>query len=102
LSTRPTEIVLACADNGIGVEHMTWSNWDGTTATGQGLLWENLCQPNCATGKIATYPAAVTLSGVKASAQGPYFSSLAVTWQGNRPPNSTPETWSLMPPGNGG
>jgi hypothetical protein len=98
LSTRPTEIVLACADDGIGVEHMTWSSWASGAAAGQGLLWENLCQPNCATGKIATYPVAVTLSAVKTSSQGPYFSNLALTWQGNRPPNSTPDAFGLMPP----
>jgi hypothetical protein len=98
LSTRPTEIVLACADDGIGVEHMTWSSWASGAAAGQGLLWENLCQPNCATGKIATYPVAVTLSAVKSSSQGEYFSNLALTWQGNRPPNSTPDTFGLMPP----
>lgn len=98
LSTRPTEIVLACADDGIGVEHVTWSSWASGAAAGQGLLWENLCQPNCATGKVATYPVAVTLSAVKTSSQGQYFSDLALTWQGNRPPNSTPDTFGLMPP----
>jgi hypothetical protein len=102
LSTRPAEIVLACADDGIGVEHLTWNSWASGAAAGQGLLWENLCQPNCATGKIATYPVAVTLSAVKTSSQGPYFSSLALAWQGNRPPNSTPDTFGLLPPSSSG
>lgn len=98
LSTRPSQITLACADNGIGVEKMTWTSWAGSAAAGQGSLWENLCQPSCATGKVATYPVAVTLAVVKTSSQGPWFSRLTVAWLGNRPPNSTTDTFGLQPP----
>jgi hypothetical protein len=98
LSTQPTEIVLACADAGIGVENMTWTGWESSAATGHGSLWENLCQPNCAEGTIATYPVTVTLSVVKASSQGPWFSRLTVAWQGSRPPNATPDSFGLLGP----
>jgi hypothetical protein len=55
--------------------------------------------PNCATGGFAHYPVAVTLSVVKASAKGPWFSRLTVTWEGSRPPNQTPDNFTLVPPG---
>jgi len=90
--------VEACADDGLGVEDLRWTTWTGSTATGYGTLWEKLCVPNCAEGKIGTYPVAVTLSGVEASAQGPWFSVLTVTWQAGRPPNATPESYPLQPP----
>jgi hypothetical protein len=98
LDVRPATISLACGDGGIGVEKVTWSAWTSSTATGQGSFWENLCQPSCAEGKIATYPVTITLSTVRTATEGPWFSRLTVAWQGNRPPNSTPSAFPLTPP----
>ena len=98
LSREPVSITLACADAGIGVQDMLWTSWTTTAATGTGLLWEKLCVPDCASGKMGYYPVAVTLSAVRASAKGRWFSELTVSWQGSRPPNQTPDTFTLMPP----
>ena len=97
-SREPVSITLACADAGIGVQDMLWSSWTAQGATGSGLLWEKLCVPDCATGKMGYYPVDVTLSGVRASAKGRWFSALRVSWRGSRPPNQTPDTFTLMPP----
>ena len=40
LSTRPAGITLACADNGLGVENMTWTSSTTSAAARQGTLWE--------------------------------------------------------------
>ncbi len=98
LSVRPAIITLACADNGWGVEKMTWASWSTSAAMGHGTFWEKLCKPNCATGKIGTYPVTVTLSAVRTSPGGPWFSILTVTWDGNRPPNPTPSRFRLTSP----
>lgn len=98
LSTRPGTITLACADDGLGVQDMTWGTWAASAATGQGRLWEKLCVPNCAEGKTGTYPVAVTLSAVRSSASGPWFSRLTVTWEGQRPPGTTPSSFPLPRP----
>lgn len=95
---RPKVIVISCADGGLGFEKMTWSRWGAATASGQGDLYENLCEPSCAEGTIATYPVLVTLSRVKFSSHGAYFSELTVTWEGRKPRNSTPDSFPLMPP----
>ena len=97
-SVRPGSITLACADAGLGVQKMTWNEWTASAATGQGRLWEKLCRPNCAEGKIATYPVAVTLSAVRSSSSGPWFSRLTVTWKGRRPPGHLPGSFPLMKP----
>lgn len=97
-SREPVSITLACADAGIGVQDMLWSSWTATGATGSGLLWEKLCVPDCATGKMGYYPVDVTLSAVRASAKGQWFSALRVSWQGSRPLNQTPDTFTLMAP----
>jgi hypothetical protein len=98
LSVEPAGIGLACADDGWGVEHMTWNDWTATTATGQGTFFEKLCKPNCAEGKIGYYPVSVTLSVVKTSPQGRWFSSLTASFPGARPPGIIPPSFSLMPP----
>jgi hypothetical protein len=98
LSTRPGTITLACADDGLGVQDMTWGTWAASAASGQGKLWEKLCVPNCAEGKTGTYPVAVTLSAVRSSASGPWFSRLTVTWEGQRPPGTTPSSFPLPKP----
>lgn len=100
LSTRPSAITLACADNGWGVEEMTWTSWTTSAATGHGTFWEKLCKPSCATGKIGTYPIVVTLSAVKTSSQGPWFSRLTVTWEATRPPSTLPDRFPLLAPRN--
>jgi hypothetical protein len=99
LSIRPAGITLACADNGLGVENMAWTSWTTSAATGKGTLWEKLCKPDCADGQIGTYPVAVTLSAVKISAHGPWFSRLTVTWEATRPPNQAPDSFLTPPPG---
>jgi hypothetical protein len=66
---RPGTIVLACADAGLGLEHLHWTRWTSHGAVGRGTFWENLCIPNCAAGHIETMPAKVTLRG-RADVQG--------------------------------
>jgi hypothetical protein len=99
LSSEPSSIMLTCADAGVGVQDLTWTSWTASSAAGQGLLWENTCVPDCAEANLAHYPVGVTLSAVKASAKGPWFSRLTITWEGSRPHNQTPDTFTLMPPG---
>lgn len=98
LTARPSGIVIACGDGNLGVERLAWSDWGTYTASGQGTLYENLCQPDCAAGKYGRYPVAVRLSGVKSSSEGAYFSELSVTWKAGRPPNSTPNSFELQGP----
>ena len=97
LTARPTEIVISCADDGLGVGHLTWSSWTASSATGQGSLWMNLCKPDCADGTFAYYPVKTALSHVKDSSDGPWFGVLTITFEGTRP-GSLPGTYNLMPP----
>jgi hypothetical protein len=99
LSTKPASIVLACADDGVRVEGLTWAEWTPAAARGHGTLRENQCVPNCAEGKSARYPVTVTLFAVEPSSQGPWFSRLTITWGHDRPPNQTPSTFTLEAPG---
>ena len=99
LSTKPSSIVLACADDGVRVEGLTWADWTLAAARGHGTLWENQCVPNCAEGKFAKYPVTVTLSAAEPSSKGPWFSRLTLAWGRDRPPNQTPSSFTLEAPG---
>lgn len=98
LSERPSEIVLACADAGEGVERMAWSGWSASGASGAGSLWLKLCKPNCASGSTGHYPVSVTLSNVKTSSRERYFGTLTIAFTGTRPPATLPASYGLMPP----
>ena len=97
LTIRPSSITLACADNGWGIQDLTWTSWTPSAATGHGMFWDKLCKPSCADGKIGNYPVAVRLSAVKTTGQRPWFSRLTLTWEANRPPRSVPDSFRLTP-----
>jgi len=61
-------------------------------------MWLNLCQPNCADGKYGHYPVEATLSDVKSSSQGPWFSKLTITYEGTKPPYSLPASYPMTAP----
>jgi hypothetical protein len=90
--------VLACADDGLGVQKLAWTTWGASTATGQGTFWEHVCVPYCAASNTyAYYPATLTLSHVKTSALGWWFTKLTLTWMGKRP-SVMPDAFPLDAP----
>lgn len=63
MQTEPTQMTPN-ADGNRTVHGITWSGWGSATATGTGTMGVNNCDPNCANGTYAYYPATVTLSGL--------------------------------------
>jgi len=61
MHTEPTQIVLS-GDGSTFISGLTWTGWGSSGATGSGTLKVDNCEPNCAQGKLAPYPATVTLS----------------------------------------
>lgn len=59
---RPSSIVVACADDGIQLTKLHWASFGGTTAGAVGTYHVNLCTPNCAAGRFASFPVRVTLA----------------------------------------
>jgi hypothetical protein len=64
LASKPASYTLSCADANAGWSGMTWSSWGAGSATGQGILRQNNCTPNCVSGTFLNYRATVTLSKV--------------------------------------
>jgi hypothetical protein len=95
---EPTSIVIACADNGIGVQNLAWTSWTSTAATGTGQVWENNCVPNCATGTIGYYRATITLSRVADTSAGTLFMQLTAAYHPAGPHGHRSDQFSLPVP----
>ena len=67
---EPSEIILTCADAGIRLTNLTFTNWSKELAKGSGSLVTNDCNPNCAEGSDVTYPVEITLSVPKNDSNG--------------------------------
>ena len=96
---KPKRITLACGDAGIWLSKLKWSNWTGSTASGAGTYNQNTCTPDCAAGKIKSYPVKLTLSKPKACPDqaSPGFKHAAFTWTGTRPSHA-PATYTFSCP----
>jgi len=86
---RPGTYELACADDGLGITGMHWTTWTQHFASGYGTSWEKLCVPNCASGKIGSYPVVAVLTGsatVKGYPADRRYTEVTLIYTGKRPP----------------
>src|SRR5512133_1678119 len=59
--TRPSSFVLTCADANDALSALHWVSWADGQAFGTGTEKVNACRPDCAAGKLVSYPALITL-----------------------------------------
>lgn len=77
---RPSTILLACGDGNAFLEHLTWSSWTATGASGVGVFTHNTCTPDCAHGQFVSLPPApVRLSNPIETSAGKEFSTITYT-----------------------
>ena len=87
--TRPGSYVLACADNGAGLQGLQWTSWTPRLASGYGTEYENDCMPSCAQGHIHHYQALVVLWGSGSVSGHPAerrYTEVTLIYPGARPP----------------
>ena len=63
LQVRPGSYVFTCADAGVGLESLHWTNWNSKLASAWGTYYYNDCIPYCAAGHIRKFPVLVVLWG---------------------------------------
>jgi len=86
---KPGTIVLACADDGIGLKGLHWTSWTPELASAYGTEWSNDCISNCASGHIHDYPVVVELLGSAAVKGHPgerRYTEATITYTASRPP----------------
>ena len=78
-AVRLATIYVGGPDTFVRVQH--WSHWTASSALAWGTLWVDDCQPNCAAGHDARYPAEVSLSRVAAHQGASYFSRMRLRYR---------------------
>jgi hypothetical protein len=76
---KPQSLTQYCADAGTGVVKIKWSSWTSTRATGTGSYYVNLCEPDCADGKLVWAKVKVVLSGAKITRGKRYLMNVTVS-----------------------
>lgn len=61
---KPETIMIYCGDGGAYIAKIKWKTWNRDGASGTGEYYRNLCEPNCADGKIVHAPVKVSLSNL--------------------------------------
>ena len=81
LVTKPSSIVITCADAGVSINKITWSSWNENAAKGKGTLAWNTCLPKtCVDGIVEKYKVRITLGGVASGPEGTVFSQVQLTF----------------------
>ena len=62
---KPDALLKFCADGGVGVWEVEWTQWNKDGAEGTGKYVANDCDPSCVDGKIFTQEVYVKLSKLK-------------------------------------
>jgi len=78
---KPDYITLTCADGGIAVGEIKWQSWEVKAAKGTGVYAENICQPDCASGKLIKTPVVISLNNLIEYKSKFYLKDLAITTQ---------------------
>ena len=87
--TRPSSFVLTCADANDALSGLHWASWAAGQAFGTGTEKVNTCTPDCADGKLVSYPALITLWRPEPLPGHPgvrYFTRITRIYPFNRPP----------------
>lgn len=75
---KPESLTQYCADAGTGVVKIKWSSWTSTRATGTGSYYVNLCEPDCADGKLVWSKVKVVLDGAKFTRGKRYLMNVSI------------------------
>ena len=87
--TRPSSLILTCADANDALTALHWVSWANSQAFGTGTEQVNTCKPDCADGKFVSYPALITLWHREPLPGHPgvrYFTRITRIYPSNRPP----------------
>lgn len=85
-SEEPSEITIACGDGNFVVADITWDSWGQDEAGGSGTAEVNLCEPNCADGKVGNYISGVTVSDIGDCDGQSAYRKIEIDFQDEAPP----------------
>lgn len=69
-ASKPKSVTLTCGDGNTVLSGLSWSSFGGTSAAAGGTFKMNTCEPNCASGKVVSYPVSVKATGPRSCKGG--------------------------------
>lgn len=75
-AVRPAHLLVASDGYLTGLR---WASWGQSTARAQGSAKINLCTPSCGAGNVRTYPATVTLTGLRRCGTRDFYAAARVS-----------------------
>jgi hypothetical protein len=95
--SSPKALTLTCGDGNTVLKGLTWSSFGGSSAQAKGTFVINLCEPNCAEGKTASYPVSAKASAPRNCKGGlRVYNKLTLQFTGRAPKSSGRlKSWTL-------
>jgi hypothetical protein len=88
---EPKSITLTCGDAQTVLKRLGWDEWNLPKVKGQGQLWVNDCDPNCAAGSFDKFDVKVRLLNPKPAECGgqtlPMYSRAHIRFKNEAPPH---------------
>jgi hypothetical protein len=83
---RPKTLTLTCGDGNTALSKLRWSSFGGKSASASGTLEMNTCSPNCAEGKVISYPVSVSAGDTRRCKAGlRVYNKLTLRFTGRTP-----------------
>ena len=95
---KPSSYILACGDGNAYLTKMQWAAWGGQAAFSSGTDTFRVCIPNCATGKLVSFPVLAALWRIQplpGHRNVHYFTRLTLIYTGNRTYKAGGKTFRL-------
>jgi hypothetical protein len=94
-ASAPKLLTLTCGDGNTVLKGLSWTNFGKSSATAKGTFVIDLCEPNCAEGKNASYPVSVKATGAKKCKGTSVYGKLTLTFTGHKPKSANNfKTWT--------
>ena len=89
---EPKSITLTCGDAQTVLKHLGWDEWNLPKVKGEGQLWVNDCDPNCADGSIDKFDVKVRLLNPQTYTCGgqtvPMYRRVHIRFKDEAPPHA--------------
>jgi hypothetical protein len=96
-TSRPKTLTLTCGDGNTVLSGLRWSTFGGASARAGGTFKMNTCKPNCASGKVVSYPVTVTATSPRSCKAGlRVYNKLSLKFTGRKPSSANSlKNWTL-------
>lgn len=96
-TVRPGRIVIACADGQVYATGIHYSSYGRRKARGQGTVWRNDCNPDCANGTVTSHPARIVLSRILRCGSRYFYGEISWKYTDTAPPSGSSGRANIKP-----